>query len=417
MTRADITDGLKSLAIIVLFLVIIGLILISTHPERFTEFLFFWRSNNNIREGNTNINTIPAECQKCVISPTIGPASGITNIDAVISQNQQVDISNILPRKGGSFNLYMSPLDMSYVFCSWSQMDNSSDSDWLKKCNEYMYSDDISCCHGSTSDFYQNNYITDDDSGEKYMGLVFKYDISSTALVKSGIGDQMVSRTLYNFTPVVPDSSQTDISFIRGRFKYTTTITGDNKSSLIIGERVEDDSVTVDNLINCEGARVPPPVVTTTDLSEMPVSDSLLNGSTIGTTDSTIGSSGSTIQPSNFGKTTTDNISTEVQSQLKSAVDSLVKQFETKINSMNIASNINNSSNQNQLEYPNIGKPTYLNIGSCNNNSPYVYNSGCSAKSGKGTGSGFLNQYKCYPSMTGEFQDCGPEGYNSLPQF
>ena len=149
----------------------------------------------------------------------------------------------------------------------------------------------------------------------------------------------------------------------------------------------------------------------------MPVSDSLLNGSTIGTTDSTIGSSGSTIQPSNFGKTTTDNISTEVQSQLKSAVDSLVKQFETKINSMNIASNINNSSNQNQLEYPNIGKPTYLNIGSCNNNSPYVYNSGCSAKSGKGTGSGFLNQYKCYPSMTGEFQDCGPEGYNSLPQF
>lgn len=192
MTRADITDGLKSLAIIALFLVIIGLILISTHPERFTEFLFFWRSNNNIREGNTNINTIPTECQKCVISPTIGPASGITNIDAVISQNQQVDISNILPRKGGSFNLYMSPLDMSYVFCSWSQMDNSSDSDWLKKCNEYMYSDDISCCHGSTSDFYQNNYITDVDSGEKYMGLVFKYDISSTELVKSGIGEQMV---------------------------------------------------------------------------------------------------------------------------------------------------------------------------------------------------------------------------------
>tara|TARA_B110000503_G_C7163350_1_gene420704 strand:+ start:3300 stop:4559 length:1260 start_codon:yes stop_codon:yes gene_type:complete len=419
MTRADITDGLKSLAIITLFLVIIGLILISTHPERFTEFLFFWRSNNNIREGNTNINTIPAECQKCVISPTIGPASGITNIDAVISQNQQVDISNILPRKGGSFNLYISPLDMSYVFCSWSQMDNSSDSDWLKKCNEYMYSDDISCCHGSTSVFYQNNYITDVDSGEIYKGLVFKYDISSTALVKSGIGDQMVSRSLYNFTPVVPDSSLTDISFIRGRFKYTTTITSDNKSSLIIGERVEDDSVTVDNLINCEGVRVPPPIVTSPDLSEMPVSDSLLNGSTTGST------SGSTIQPSNFGKTTTENISTEVQGQLKSAVDSLVKQFETKINSMNIASNINNSSNQNQLEYPNIGKPTYLNIGSCNNNSPYVYNSGCSSKSGKGTesgkgtgtGSGFLNQYKCYPSMTGEFQDCGPEGYNSLPQF
>jgi hypothetical protein len=91
--RRDINNELKSFAIIGLFIVIIGLILISTHPEKFAEMIFFWSSHsnsNNVREGNANIAEISSECQQCVISPTIGPASGITNIDANIIQGEQV---------------------------------------------------------------------------------------------------------------------------------------------------------------------------------------------------------------------------------------------------------------------------------------------------------------------------------------
>ena len=413
---SDINDGLKSLAIIGLFIVIIGLIIISTHPEKFAEIVFFWRSpSNNVREGNANIHS---QCQQCVISPTIGPASGITNIDANIIQREQVDASNVLPRKGGAENLYISSSDMSYVFCSWSSDTTKSmtSSEWLDKCEQYMYSSDISCCHGSTGDFYDGNYIIDTLYNEKYMGLVFKYDISSSALVKSGIGDQMIARNLYNFTPLAVNNNAKQDTFNNGRFKYFTTITSDTMaSSLEIGEQVEDNSnsVTVDKLINCEGVLVSPPAVTTPlDLKDKPLDLNRLSGqnantNTTGTVIAT-GSSDDSLNPSNFDDTTI-NITREVQSQLKSAVDSLVKQFETKINSMNIASNINNTNNR--VQYPNIENPTYLNIGSCNNNSPYVYNSGCN------TGSGYLNQYQCYPSMTGEFQDCGPQGYNSLPQF
>ena len=422
----DINDGLKSIAIIGLFIVIIGLIIISTHPEKFAEMIFFWRSrSNNVREGNANIDS---ECHQCVISPTIGPASGITNIDANIIQRERDDPSSVLPRKGGAENLYISSSDMSYVFCSWSSDTNKSmrSSEWLDKCEQYMYSSDIACCHGSTGDFYDGNYIIDTLHNEKYMGLVFKYDISSSALVKSGIGEQMIARNLYNFSPVAVDKSAKQVSFNNGRFKYFTTITSDSMaSSLKIGERVEDNSnsVTVDKLINCEGVLVSPPAVTTPpDWKDMPLDLNALSGQNANTNTNTntnttgtviaTGTSNDTLNPSNFDDTTS-NISREVQSQLKSAVDSLVKQFETKINSMNIASNIDNTNNR--LQYPNIGNPTYLNIGSCNNNSPYVYNSGCNT--GSESGSGYLNQYQCYPSMTGEFQDCGPQGYNSLPQF
>ena len=419
MTR-DINDGLKSFAIIGLFIVIIGLIIISTHPEKFAEMIFFWRSNsNNVREGNANID---AECQQCVISPTLGPASGITNIDANIIQREQVDPSNVLPRKGGAENLYITPTDMSYVFCSWSSDTNKSmrSREWLDKCEQYMYSSDIACCHGSPRDFYDGNYIIDTLHNEKYMGLVFKYDISSSALVKSGIGDQTVTRNLYNFTPVAVDKSAKQVLFNNSRFKYFTSITSDSMaSSLKIGEQVEDNSnsVTVDKLINCEGDLVSPPAVTTPpDWKDEPLDLNALSGQNTNT--NTTGTSNDTLNPSNFDDTTS-NISREVQSQLKSAVDSLVKQFETKINSMNIVSNIDNTNNR--VQYPNIGNPTYLNIGSCNNNSPYVYNSGCNtgsrSESESESGTGYLNQYQCYPSMTGEFQDCGPQGYNSLPQF
>lgn len=416
--RRDINDGLKSFAIIALFIAIIGLIIISTHPEKFAEMIFFWRSNN-VREGNTNIDAIPSECQQCVISPTIGPAFGISNIDANIIQHEQVDPSNVLPRKGGAENLYITSTDMSYVFCSWSTDTNKSmTSEWLDKCSQYMYSGDISCCHGSTGDFYDGNYIIDTLHNEKYMGLVFKYDISSSSLVKSGIGDQMIASNLYNFTPVVLATSN-DMSFNNGRFKYFTSITSDSMAiSLKIGERVEDNSVVVDNLINCQGVRVPPPVVTTPDWNNMPIDLNGLTGETAAI-DNNGSSSNDTLKPSNFGDTTS-TISAEVQSQLKSAVDSLVKQFETKINSMNIASASNINNTNNRVQYPNIGNPTYLNIGSCNNNSPYVYNSGCTSDATTAatrSGSGYLNQYQCYPSMTGEFQDCGPQGYNSLPQF
>ena len=281
MTR-DINDGLKSLAIIGLFIVIIGLIIISTHPEKFAEMIFFWRSpSNNVREGNANIDS---ECQQCVISPTIGPASGITNIDANIIQREQVDPSNVLPRKGGAENLYISFSDMSYVLCSWSSDTNKSmrSSEWLEKCEQYMYSSDIACCHGLSGDFYNGNYIIDTLYNEKYMGLVFKYDISSSALVKSSVGNQIVTKNLYNFTPLAVDNNAKQDTFNNGRFKYFTTITSDSMaSSLKIGEQVEDNSnsITVDKLINCEGVLVSPPAVTTLpDLKDKPLDLNRLSG-------------------------------------------------------------------------------------------------------------------------------------------
>lgn len=73
------------------------------------------------------------------------------------------------------------------------------------------------------------------------------------------------------------------------------------------------------------------------------------------------------------------------------------------------------------IEFPNIGNPTYLNIGRCNANSPYVFNSGCSDNdnnnNGQTTEGGFLYKFKCRPSLTGQFEVCGPLGYSARPDF
>tara|TARA_A100001015_G_C14591860_1_gene556998 strand:+ start:257 stop:655 length:399 start_codon:yes stop_codon:yes gene_type:complete len=98
------------------------------------------------------------------------------------------------------------------------------------------------------------------------------------------------------------------------------------------------------------------------------------------------------------------DITGAIQTGLQTAVDQLVSKFTEQIN--NLTSQIGDS-----LQFPNLGEVQYLDVGSCNNNSPYVYNSGCD------TSLGYLGQYTCYPSLTGAFSDCGPPGYDSKPQF
>ena len=98
------------------------------------------------------------------------------------------------------------------------------------------------------------------------------------------------------------------------------------------------------------------------------------------------------------------DITGSIQAGLQTAVDQLVSKFTEQINNLT-------SQNSDSLQFPNLGQVQYLDVGSCNNNSPYVYNSGCD------NSLGYLGQYTCYPSLTGAFSDCGPPGYDSKPQF
>jgi predicted ester cyclase len=452
MNKANFRDLFKSLGIILIFLVIIGLVWINIYPEEFKQLFFL---QEKVKEGNQNMGSIDPECFKCVIRPRLGAVFGRDNINQRIIEKRIQDPNDVLPQSGESFNLYQEQNDSTYVFCSWNGSYHTSTPGWLDKCGDYIYTDG-SCCNQSTTNFYQANYITDNKTGEKYYGIVFNY-VANT-------GSQEISEG-HRYIPVDDETL-----FINGDFKYSSTITSGtlSKSGLTINE---DPSGIIDGLIDCNGAKIViptrQPTLNNCNLAEvtgLPMqeiiqmakgqqlcwniatnySEASMNQycdiSIIGLADcssvylpktgmtTAINSllSGAGSNTNNTGVITgynsrdtldnsiTQTITDQITTQLQTATENIVKEFGDKISAITSSSN----STRSGLEFPNIGKPTYLNIGSCNNNAPYVYNSGCQdGKNGNNGIGGYLNQYRCYPSMTGEFQDCGPRGYDPRSSF
>ena len=470
MNKANFRDLFKSLAIILLFVVIIGLIIITTHPDKFKEIIF----GKKITEG-MGAAEFHSDCFRCGVTPQMGNAFTIQRINQEIINNRARVPSNVLPRDGNAFNLYMKQgdsFDLSYVFCSWDGIYSTTSSNWLDKCKNYMYND-ASCCtkdDGSQTDFYKGNYITDTTTGEKYYGIVFKFKKTGTTQVTSSddlalsnsANARTISNDIFEFTPMHKKDDKQPHKLYDNSLEYTTTISSENEANDL--KISQDTNGNPTHYIDCSGSKIeiPTPEIpswATCNLSQVtsipnsqvmelakdqqlcwnigqtfgelsmnyycisnnialencptiyqprpdantltPPIDSLFSGGSSGAGTSGTGTFGSdTGLPSTFSQ--------EIQSQLQTATDNLVKQFQDKL------ANLNN--NLGQPEYPNIGNPTYLNIGTCGNNSPYVYNSSCTNTKTSETG-GFLYQYQCYPSLTGQFEECGPQGYNPRPDF
>tara|TARA_B100000902_G_C27320687_1_gene924236 strand:+ start:2939 stop:4492 length:1554 start_codon:yes stop_codon:yes gene_type:complete len=338
------------------------------------------------------------------------------------------------------------------------------------------------------NNFYINNYILDTQYDICYNGLIFKYVETTNNTISNNQDLQKASATTsldntnssnnYTYIPISSDEiSRLNLTFINNRFIYYTTIRDTNVDSLTISS--------TDKEINCLGSRIPiitktasfgdcniPGITVLSNTQQMNLglarqkcwelgrnlgTDSMLQNCTlqslpyqecskaylpnvldINNLSNSLSNPPSytainnilTSQNQNeigindgedfIGGSSDGLTSSQLQTAIQQATDSLVSSFNKRLDSLNVFSGV--SANP---EYPNIGKPTYLNMGTCDNNSPYVYNSSCSnpnnssinGQDGSSMSGGFLYQYQCYPSLTGQFKDCGPPGYQAGPEF
>ena len=443
MNKANFKDLFNTIGIILLFLIIIGLIFVATYPNKLKSYFF----GNKIREGNANIN---ADCYRCIIIPgPVGKLYNIIDISNDITRKTGLDSVNVIPTDVDAYNLYTGT-DVSYVFYPWQTPNNNPFiSNWANECssNNLRDIDDNSCClinDVSHSDFYNENYLLDILTNIKYHGLVFKFESAITTISNE------TGTTLYNETyKFIQETSGN--RYINDRFiLYTNNLTPQSVFQ-------QDSNQFIDKVITCSGEVVTLPKSQAITMASCLFTDNANNilGEKVATqlaldnqncwkiyssygeasfnyycdnsyvsnidcsawlpkpsmtTDinNLINQNGSLGGSSSTSPNLSGLLSQEIQSQLQTVTDNLVKQFTNKINSL--------TSTTSSIEYPNIGNPTYLNIGTCNNNSPYVYNSSCLDSSNTLAGD-FQYQYQCYPSLTGQFQDCGPLGYQSTPEF
>ena len=424
MYAINYEDIFKTILIIILFIVIIVLIFITSNPG-YLKKLFCSFCENKIVEGFNK------DCYRCIITPSIGSLYNKNFIDNNIIYRTGLDASNVIPTDGDSYNLYKDSVeDISYVFCSWKTSNNNPEiKNWFSNCS---YMNDTSCCLINDiyyTDFYNSNYLLDNSYNEKYHGIVFKVDILNN---------------IYTYTQSINNSS-----FINGRFTYY-------RQDVSLPNIQQDNTTNIYKIITCSGETLDisynKSLLNTCNLSSQTLIDNVGLNNVINLQKDQelcwkIGSQYGEISMNEYCEISNVNLTDcqklylpipgkqdtikslfdknslysgatntmaspllteEVQSHLQDVTDNLVKQFTDKIDSIN--------TNLGKAEYPNIGNPTYLNIGTCNNNSPYVYNSNC--VNSKNTQSGnFLYQYQCYPSLTGEFTDCGPQGYQSNIEF
>lgn len=364
-------------------------------------------------------------CNDCIISPNVGTKTEFNYLGNIFSDCAQLSSS-----------------DTSYVFCPWEKgndplngIECSSNTvfgyptteNLNNPVNRALGGDLSYCCDDNP--FYLGNYIIDtcansDVSNVKQHGLLFGVSINKdinlgpTGVDKQAHGtnfDPDVHLISYKFTP-----NNSDITF-NNRYSYKS-------ESSVSTELSQDDYGYLNKYINCSGDIVPISIPAFTDVEDCSKSKIPID---------LIHQNNWCWQPNNWQNCEASNvnidcsllylpndgygpgvspdipqaspdsqyqISSNVQTQLNSAVDQLVSQFTQQINS--ITSSIGNS-----LQFPNLGPTQYLDVGACDNNSPYVYNSGCD------TSLGYLQQYTCYPSITGAFSDCGPPAYEPKPQF
>ena len=142
MNKANFNDMFKSILIILLFIIIIGLIWITTNPKLIKDMIC------NV-EGFTSDNTIN-QCNRCYITPF--NVSGDNNrIDRII----KVKSNRIIYQH----NFYFIDNDISYLFTTWKH-----DRNFNENCTTVEERDrNRPCCLTddsiNQSNFYKSNYI------------------------------------------------------------------------------------------------------------------------------------------------------------------------------------------------------------------------------------------------------------------
>ena len=168
MNKANFNDMFKSILIILLFIIIIGLIWITTNPKLIKDMIC------NV-EGFTSDNTIN-QCNRCYITPF--------NVSA---DNNRIE--NILNRNINQHNFYFIDKDISYLFTTWKH-----DRNFNENCTTVEERDsNRPCCLTddsiNQSNFYKSNYIeatqintlpdgTQETIIQKIYGILFRVDIS-----------------------------------------------------------------------------------------------------------------------------------------------------------------------------------------------------------------------------------------------
>jgi hypothetical protein len=351
------------------------------------------------------------------ISHTNDEISYITNLDA-----------------GGSFLYTVN----NYVFCPWDSyatQTNINNPSWYAECSNNMYND-ASCCYDDRESYYNKHYLHDPKTDQKQYGLLFDISKISSSEHTSGVtggydptqeSQSHITSDLYNFKLVT--QANVENALFNNTYHYKTS---NDKSKIL----TQNSSQNLDKYINCQGHEISfnnldnvayiskacqklyPNIgygnytieqgvnfcmqsAQYCEISNVMTDCSLLLPKYTPSNEWYRISPGPGAQASPVGGFDIDG---SIQTGLQSAVDQLVSKFTQQITSL--TSQIGES-----LQFPNLGQVKYLDVGACNNNAPYVYNSGCD------TSLGYLGQYTCYPSLTGAFSDCGPPGYDAKPQF
>mgnify|MGYP001250201603 CR=1 FL=1 len=145
MNKANFNDMFKSILIILLFIIIIGLIWITTNPKLIKDMIC---SKCNL-EGFTSNNTIN-ECNKCYITPF-----------NVSSDNSRLE--NILNRNINQHNFYFIDNINNYLFTIWKHdtrfNENCTTEEEMNRNRPCCLTDDTLDYEVNQSNFYKSNYI------------------------------------------------------------------------------------------------------------------------------------------------------------------------------------------------------------------------------------------------------------------
>ena len=407
--------------------------------------VLIWNYNKNVIEGATNIGS---GCNDCRITPEYSSTNSLHNY--ILNQGNSTIAANYASGAGisGDFlnnyfgnkgrycqHLDLNGVDGSYVFCPWqpgnvpknlSECNNNTVFGSTTGSSQYSTStyNNSFCCSNtdSNNNFYIDNYLLLNDVSKIY-GLVFEVDNLSTTTITNATGME-ISQNLYEFKN--PTFQPTTGYTVKG-FDISVNIYQSSKSSNTSNPdkyiNCKGDEISFNNLDNVayiskacqklypnigygnytieQGVNFCMQSAQYCEISNVMTDCSLLLPKYTPSNEWYRISPEPGAQASPVGGFDIDG---SIQTGLQSAVDQLVSKFTQQITSL--TSQIGES-----LQFPNLGQVKYLDVGACNNNAPYVYNSGCD------TSLGYLGQYTCYPSLTGAFSDCGPPGYDAKPQF
>ena len=472
MNKANFFDLFKSIVIIILFIIMIGLIYINTNPNFIRDIMCKYCKIEGF--SNTKID----ECNLCNIIPL--NVSGIQN-----------SIFNIFNRSNNQYNLYFIYQGKNYLFSMW-RLNNS----FNENCTTLKQrSRTRPCCllddnNSQASDFYQSNYITVFNSKSKEHNKINGIIFEVTEKIQDITPENKYQNFKYTYRPyVIKETPETFI--IRDKnveentieFTYNSNIKNDKATELTINvtkirenkdEKDKKDenkdkkdennnflNTTIGNVdyeITCNGkikGRIRDITNEDCNIERIPIDKALLNQRcwnlprNVDTRDvcslqsipmqndetcnvfmprdpeddfwNNINNNNNNRRPGTFNDTNNnfDLTTPEIRTILQRAADKLVSKFTQRMN--NFEDNFGQRFGG--IEFPNIGSPTFLNIGRCNSNSPFVFNSSCNSNNdnndndGQTTSGGFLYKYNCYPSITGQFEVCGPKGYMSRPEF